>query len=99
MAMKDDLYNEITSLKEKIKTIITLYEESKKINKQLTQEKQNLTKEVEEKNTELNDLKIKYETLKLAKTIAASSNDSHEAKIKVNKIVREIDKCIALLNK
>jgi len=41
----------------------------------------------------------KYESLKLAKIIAPSSTDSHDAKIKLNRIVREIDRCISLLNK
>jgi hypothetical protein len=37
--------------------------------------------------------------LKLAKAIALTDDTSHDAKIKVNRIVREIDKCIALLNR
>ena len=41
----------------------------------------------------------KYNKLKLAKRLLASSGDSHDAKIKINRIVREIDKCVALLNR
>ena len=45
------------------------------------------------------DLKEKYNTLKFSKTVEATSGDVHFAKIRINQIVREIDKCIALLNR
>ena len=35
----------------------------------------------------------------IAKALIGSEEDSHEAKQKINRIVREIDKCIALLNR
>jgi predicted nucleic acid-binding Zn-ribbon protein len=55
---------------------------------------------------ELGDLKVKYQELKkenerlrLAKTIVGKVSDKAEMKYKVNEMVREIDKCIALLNR
>ena len=45
------------------------------------------------------DLSKKVEDLKFAKSLAGANDDSHEAKIKINRLVREIDKCISLLNK
>ena len=47
----------------------------------------------------LNDLEEKYNKLKISKALIVSSNDVHDAKLKVNRMVREIDKCIALLNR
>ena len=41
----------------------------------------------------------KYENLKLAKMLIASEEENKDAKSRIQKIVREIDKCIALLNK
>ena len=46
-----------------------------------------------------NELVKKEEDLKFAKSLLGAVDDSHEAKIKINRLVREIDKCIALLNK
>jgi len=97
--MNQELLNEIALLKEKIKIVITLYEEEKNKSKVLFEAKEKLSSQAKEHEQEVEQLKQKYEMLKMAKTIAASSSDSHEAKLKVNKIVREIDKCIALLNK
>jgi len=55
---------------------------------------------------ELNEAKSKYQTLekennrlKLAKMLVSTSSDKVEMKYKVNEMVREIDKCIALLNR
>ena len=39
------------------------------------------------------------EDLKFAKSLLGAEEDSHGAKLKINRIVREIDNCIALLNK
>ncbi|MBW8333692.1 MAG: hypothetical protein K0M40_16830 [Prolixibacteraceae bacterium] len=44
-------------------------------------------------------LEQKYENVKLAKMLVASDDDNKDAKSKIQKLVREIDKCIALLNK
>ena len=67
--------------------------------------------EFQKKNTELQnqvvmlesklaDLEKKHENLKIAKVLSSvPGEDVHETKIQVNRIVREIDKCIALLNR
>jgi len=89
----------VYSLKEKINTIISLYEKAKEEKDKLLHIKIDLIDEIKIKNKELEEIGVKYNTLKIAKTVTASSEDSHDAKIKVNRIVREIDKCIALLNK
>jgi phage shock protein A len=47
----------------------------------------------------LTDTEEKYNNIKLAKTIISVEDNAHDAKIKMNRIVREIDKCIALLNR
>ncbi len=43
-------------------------------------------------------LKNSYETLKIAKMIEVSGDDVQEAKKKLSKLIRDVDKCIALLN-
>ena len=45
------------------------------------------------------ELVDKHENLKFAKSLIGADGDSHSAKLKINKIVREIDQCIAMLNK
>ncbi len=40
-----------------------------------------------------------YERVKLAKALVSTGGDKAEMKLRVNELVREIDKCIALLNR
>ena len=89
----------IISLKNRIDEIISLYKKSREEKETLVHEKMELMEKVETLTREKNELDRHYNTLKLAKTFAANIDDSHDAKLKINRIVREIDKCIALLNR
>ena len=42
--------------------------------------------------------KINYTNLKTATTISLNGSDVKETKLRLSKLVREVDKCIALLN-
>jgi len=86
------LSDNITELKGQYKSII---EENIELKAQII----TLSKQLSTKESENEDIINNYESLKMAKTIAASSGDAHDAKIKINRLVREIDKCISLLNK
>ena len=97
--MTPELVNVIDNLKQKVETIKSLYSNALNENKQLKEEINKLTAQNDSKEKQNEHLEKKYESLKLAKIIAASSTDAHDAKIKLNRIVREIDKCISLLNK
>ncbi len=43
-------------------------------------------------------LEAKYTNLKLAKVISINDEEAKDAKLKISRLVREVDKCIALLN-
>ena len=59
----------------------------------LDEEKRNL-------QNEINQLQEQVKLLKLAKQLEGNSvKDTKEVKLKINEMVREIDKCIALMNK
>ena len=61
--------------------------------KKLDEEKTNL-------QNEINQLQEQVKLLKLAKQLEGHSvKDTKEVKLKINEMVREIDKCIALMNK
>jgi len=91
--------NIIADLRNNLKQIINLYQKKKEENKELKEENENLKKTVLSLKKETDNFNVKYDTLQLAKTFTEASGSSHDAKIKVNRIVREIDKCIALLNR
>ena len=96
--MEDEYQNMINELKEKIRKLIALHEGSKQEKIQLQEDNNKLRNQLKQKEAEYTNLKEKYSRLELAKGLA-SSESTHDAKIKINRIVREIDNCIALLNK
>ncbi|MBN2612748.1 MAG: hypothetical protein JXB00_14420 [Bacteroidales bacterium] len=88
-----------SNLRTRIKKLISLYEETKTKNQTLELNNRELSEKNSILEKKLAETEKKYDNIKIAKTILATGDSSHDAKIKVNKIVREIDKCIALLNR
>ena len=89
----------VITLKDKVKKLLSLYNGLKVENVKLKGQTEENKITIKNKEAELDFLKNKYNKLKLAKSLLVSTGDSHDAKIKINRIVREIDKCIALLNR
>ena len=95
----------LREFKGKLDKLIELYLRIKREKQLLIEEKSQLKEQIRMlsvKNEELirnEELIKKSEDLKFAKSLLGSDGDSHEAKLKLNRIVREIDNCIALLNK
>ena len=89
----------INKLRNNIKLIISLYEEQREKNREFVTKNKELTHKITNLEDKIKDKELKYNNLKLAKSIASADDSNHDAKIKVNRIVREIDKCIALLNR
>ena len=89
----------IESIKDKISILLSNYKSLKEENEQLKINNKKLSDKLKQNKKETVDIEEKYKNIKLAKTIINASEDTHDAKLKVNRIVREIDKCIALLNR
>ena len=88
----------VRELREKIHQIFREFEDLEKRNEELQQEIISLKNKVRFLEEEKGLLISKYENLKLAKAMEAGSGDSQAARNKMNKLMREIDKCVALLN-
>ena len=54
--------------------------------------------ELENREKRIKELEKKVELIQLGDAFKASSEDVKEAKKKIGRIVREIDKCISMLN-
>ena len=89
----------IVDLRNNIKHVISLFEAEKEKRRKIESEHKEALETIKKLKEEKDNLTIQYNNLKIAKSLDASIANSHEAKLKVNRIVREIDKCIALLNK
>lgn len=96
--MSKDYQSVINSLKGKIELIISKYEQVASENKKLSEDLDSCKNALENSNNRVNELELKISNLQLAEAFKTSSSDVKEAKQKIGKIVKEIDKCIALLN-
>lgn len=88
----------LTSLEDKFDSL-------SKVCDRLLAENAELKAKLTQTNTELTSIKAdnkvleeKYGNIKLLYSMI-TGQDAHDAKIRLNKIMREIDKCIELLNK
>ena len=75
-----------------------LYKELKKENatlKQLLSEKE---EEIARMADSQKELEARYTNLKMARMISINDNELRDTKQRLSKLVREVDKCIALLN-
>ena len=94
-----DLTNRMSGLKIKVEKLVNLHERLVKENAELINTKQKLINQVEDQSTEIKDLKEKNKINKLAQAVSESNQNTRDIKIKINEYVREIDKCIALINR
>ena len=96
MATQEEI---IQNLRKKVEVLMSLYEKAKAERDRLRGENKTLHEIVKTKEKEISKFEDKLSKVRLAKMIAATTEDSHEARLKINRIVREIDRCIGLLNK
>ena len=89
----------LREFKERLDQMIGLHQKMKAERQILKEERVRLEEQVNLLTISNQDLSKKVEDLKFAKSLVGGNEDSHEAKIKINRLVREIDKCISLLNK
>ena len=97
--MTDLEKNLLGDFKLKVKFLISQHEALKKEKRQLLEKISELESSVNILRQENKALDLKYENLKLARLMVASGDENKDAKGRIQKLVREIDKCIALLNK
>lgn len=78
--------------------LIYLHDELKRENAELKQLLEEEKSELEKARAEYKALESSYTDLKTATTISLNGSDVKETKLRLSKLVREVDKCIALLN-
>lgn len=88
----------VQKLKGHIEQIISKYELALSENASLKEELEKYRTDLENRNNRIKELEQKVELMQLGDAFKASSEDVKEAKKKIARIVREIDKCISMLN-
>jgi phage shock protein A len=89
----------LNNLKVNVQQFFVVFADVENEKKVLEKNVLNLKHEIELLKNEKLELNQKIEQLRLATHILSGVDENREAKQKINKLIREIDKCIALLNK
>ena len=95
--MTDENNRLLVDLEVRIKQVLFLCDSLKEENIRLKSEVTTSQKQIDLAVKDLHQLKTKYDGLKTARTITAASVDVETAKLKLSRLVREVDKCINLL--
>ena len=85
-------------LEEKLGNLFSNYNFLIKENEILLQNVSNLQRQLLEKEQLLEQQKQEFNLLKIAKTITGSNQSTRDTKLKINTLIREIDKCIVQLS-
>jgi len=89
----------IDRIQTKVNKLIQLHIKVKGEKEKLQTEKEDLLQSLQQGRLAISELEEQNKRIKLAKSLSASGSNSSDIKLKINEMVKEIDKCIAYLNK
>ena len=90
----------VVNIELKVNKIISLYRSLQKEKEEILEENTNLKLEVLERDENIKSLEEKIKLMRITRSVGDHDIEiNKESRQKINEYVREIDKCIALLNK
>jgi chromosome segregation ATPase len=92
-------YEELKILNRKLDELLMKYNNLKTEYSDLKSGNEALKYQLQERDAGIKELEIKYERIKLSGALLGEGESASEAKKKINELVREIDRCVALLNR
>lgn len=95
-----DVIDKIQQLENRSSKVITYCKKLEEQYQGISTEKQKLESIIAQQEQQIKTLEEKNKVVKLAGKISGQTDDkASEIKLKINELVREIDKCIGMLNK
>jgi predicted nucleic acid-binding Zn-ribbon protein len=92
-------YDELIVLNRKLDELLKRYSTLKAEVKDLKNGNEVLKNTLQERDVKIRELEIKYERVKLSGALLGEGENGAEARKKITELVREIDRCVALLNR
>jgi predicted nucleic acid-binding Zn-ribbon protein len=92
-------YEELIVLNRKLDELLDRYNSLRNEVKDLKNGNDVLKGMLQDRDEKLKELEIKYERIKLSGALLGEGENAFEAKKKITELVREIDRCVALLNR
>lgn len=94
----ENILNLARLLGERIDALVLENHRLKSENEELRNRVNEKTQQIENQQNEFSEVEHQNKILKLAKHLSSESNDTRLLKLKINELVRDIDKCIAGLS-
>jgi predicted nucleic acid-binding Zn-ribbon protein len=92
-------YEELIILNRKLDELLDRYSNLKHEVEDLKNGNKVLRTELQDREEKVKELETKYERIKLSGALLGEGENGIEAKKKITELVREIDRCVALLNR
>ena len=92
-------YEEYLLLRRAVEELLSEHRKLVELTAGLENELSDVKRQLAAKNEEAKELQARYERAKFSGAILGSGEDAVTARRRVNELVREIDKCIALLDR
>jgi predicted nucleic acid-binding Zn-ribbon protein len=92
-------YEELIILNRKLDELLNRYNNLKREVEDLRNGKKVLETVLQDKEEKMKELEIKYERVKLSGALLGEGENANEARKRITELVREIDRCVALLNR
>jgi predicted nucleic acid-binding Zn-ribbon protein len=92
-------YEELIILNRKLDELFNRYNNLRSELGNLRNVNEELKVDLHERDARIKELELKYERVKLSGALLGEGENATEAKRKINELVREIDRCVALLNR
>jgi len=89
----------VKDLIERIHLLMDKHRSLKEQFAKVNEEREDMQRQINEYKTKIETIELQYKTAKIATNVLAPGEDKEEARGQINRIVREIDDCIALLNR
>lgn len=92
-------YEELIVLNRKLDELLIRYNNLKTENEEYRKNNEALERMLLERDEKIKELETRYERVKLTGALLGEGENASEAKKKITELVREIDKCVALINR
>ena len=89
----------LTHIQAQAERVIAQHEKLEADYAQVCKERDELRTQVREQEAQIRALKAEVQRLRLAESLGGKSSDKAKSRARINLLLREVDKCIALLTK
>lgn len=96
--MTNEQETQLHNFEARVRQLMMAYSEEKKKNLSLREQLDTCQQQLADAQASVERLQKEYETLKMARMIEVSGDDVKESRAQLARLIREVDKCIALLD-